>query len=192
MSLFDPFPTLQTPRLTLRALTPEDLDAIFRIQSDPVVTKYFGRPADSTPADTQKRLDLVFEGVRTGTAIRWGLTLRGSDELMGSTGFWRWNKDHRWAEIGYELAAAYWGKGYMTEAHMATLRYGFDVMGLNRVEANVDPENKASIRVLEKLGFVREALLREHWYYQGLFTDTATYGLLRRDFERLSAKEAGA
>jgi ribosomal-protein-alanine N-acetyltransferase len=180
---FTPFPSLETPRLVLRELVPADVEAVFRMQSDPEVTRYFGRDPDRTPADTEKRLTLVFDGVRDVTAIRWGITFRGSSELLGTVGFWRWNKPHQWAETGYELAAAHWGKGVMTEALGAALGFAFGVMELHRVEAQLDPANRGSSRVLEKLGFAREALLRENWFYDGKFTDTAIYGLLARDFQ---------
>lgn len=182
MSLFDPFPTLETPRLHLRALVPDDLAVIHHIQTDPQVIRYFGRPP-MTREQVKERIDLVIAGIREGTSVRWGLTLRGSGELAGTAGLWRWNKDHRWAEVGYELAAEQWGRGLMTEALRAILGYAFKEMGLHRVEANLDPENAGSRRVLEKLGFVREGLFRENWYYEGRFTDTASYGLLRREFQ---------
>jgi [ribosomal protein S5]-alanine N-acetyltransferase len=76
----------------------------------------------------------------------------------------------------------------MPEALRAMLRYGFDRMALHRVEANVDPENLASRRVLEKLGFVQEALVRENWYHERRYIDTAFYGLLQRDFDRVSSR----
>ena len=182
MSRFDPFPTLETPRLRLRALTPEDLDVFAALQADPQVVRYFGRPPLSRE-DCRRRLEDIATGIREGTSIRWGLALRDSGELVGSTGFWRWNQGHRWAEVGYELAPSQWGKGLMPEALRATFRYGFEHMELHRVEAQLDPANKASVRVLEKLGFVQEALLRENWFHDGRFTNTPIYGLLRHEFE---------
>lgn len=189
MSLFDPFPVLETPRLQLRALVPDDFGVIYRLQTDPQVTRYFGR-APMTPEQVKERIDGVITGVREGAAVRWGLVLRESGELLGTAGFWRWSKDHRFAEVGYEIVPEQWGKGIMTEALRAAIRYGFEVMELHRVEANLDPENAASRRVLEKLGFVREGLFRENWYYNGQFTDTASYGLLRRDFEAAKGSPA--
>ncbi len=183
MSRFDPFPTLETPRLVLRELVPGDLDVVVRIQQDPRVVRYLGR-ATLTVEQVKERLELVASGIREGTSVRWGLSLRDGGELAGTAGFWRWNQEHRWAEIGYDLAPERWGSGLMTEALGVVLRYGFDAMGLHRVEANTDPENKGSRRVLEKLGFVQEALVRENWYHEGRFLDSAFYGLLRRDFDR--------
>jgi ribosomal-protein-alanine N-acetyltransferase len=85
--------------------------------------------------------------------------------------------------VGYSLASAEWGNGYMQEALTALLDYGFSELDLNRVEADVDPRNAASGRSLERLGFRREGLLRERWIVGGEVSDTALYGLLRKDWE---------
>jgi ribosomal-protein-alanine N-acetyltransferase len=115
------------------------------------------------------------------------LTLRGSDALLGTAGFWRWDKAHHWAEVGYELRPEHWGKGLMPEALTAMIRFGFERMELHRVEANITPANTASRRVLEKLGFVCEGVKRENWFHDGRYTDTAHYGLLRSDFESIAS-----
>lgn len=184
MISFDPFPVLETPRLVLRQLVPSDAEAMFRTHSDPAVARYIGRDPDTDMEPTLRRLEQVFEAIRETTGIRWGITLRGDPTLMGTVGFWKWNKPHFYAELGYELNPAYWNKGYMTEAVGAALRFGFDHMELHRVEANIDPANTGSRRVLEKLGFTREALFRENWFHGGRFTDSAIYGLLSREFPR--------
>ncbi len=183
MVSFHPFPTLETPRLVLRELVPADIETIFQIQSNPEVVRYFGRPAHATIAETEKLVGLVFDAVRDTTGIRWGLSLRDGGALAGTVGFWRWNKQHRFAELGYEMAPPFWGRGLMVEALRPVLRYGFKQMDLHRAEAVIDPENKASRRVLEKLGFKRDALMRENWFYDGKFTDSAVYGLLEQEFQ---------
>ncbi|WP_433932401.1 GNAT family N-acetyltransferase [Sorangium cellulosum] len=182
MASFDPFPVLTTPRLRLRAMEPADVERLFRIRSDPQVTRYTGRAPDSSIADTEQNLAVVSAGIRENTSIYWGITLKEGGELIGNGGFWRWNKPHRWAEIGYGLLPAFWGQGIMTEALRAMLPFGFASMDLHRVEAQLDPENRASARVLERLGFTREGQHRQNWYYDERFTDTAVYGLLRGEF----------
>ena len=103
--------------------------------------------------------------------------------LLGTGGLWQWNKPHYHAEVGYELDPERWGRGYMPEALRAMCRFGFDRMELHRVVANVDPRNRASVRTLEKVGFILEGTLREDWYHDGTFLDSGVYGLLRADFE---------
>jgi RimJ/RimL family protein N-acetyltransferase len=86
----------------------------------------------------------------------------------------------RRCEIGYALASKHWGQGYATEALEALLDHGFRALGLNRVEADIDPHNVGSARVLEKLGFRQEGYMPERWIVHGEPADTAFYGLLRR------------
>ncbi|XXX76987.1 GNAT family N-acetyltransferase [Sorangium sp. So ce134] len=179
MASFDPFPVLATPRLTLRSIEPGDVERIFRIQSDPEVVRYSGRGPDGSLAAAERRIETILAGVREYTSIRWGITLKESGELVGTGGFWRWNKPHRWAEIGYELLPEFWNRGIMTEALRAVIRFGFESMELHRVEAQIDPDNRASARVLERLGFALEGRHRQNWYYDERFTDTEVYGLLR-------------
>ncbi|WP_437734139.1 GNAT family N-acetyltransferase [Sorangium sp. So ce1335] len=190
MALFDPFPVLTTPRLRLRALGPGDAERVFRLRSDPEVTRYLGRAPDSSLADAEQHLAVIREGIRTDAAIYWGITRKESGELVGTGGFWRWNKPHRWAEIGYGLLPELWGQGIMTEALGAMLPFGFESMDLHRVEAQLDPENRASARLLERLGFAREGQQRQNWYHEGRFTDTAVYGLLRGELKRGELKAA--
>ncbi|AGP42249.1 GNAT family N-acetyltransferase [Sorangium cellulosum] len=187
MASFDPFPVLTTPRLTLRSIAPSDAERIFRIQSDPEVVRYFGRAPDGSLADAERRIATIMAGVQENTSIRWGITLKESGELVGTGGFWRWNKPHRWAEIGYDLLPAFWNRGIMTEALRALIRFGFASMELHRVEAQIDPENRASARVLERLGFALEGRQRQNWYYDGRYTDTAVYGLLRGELADAAA-----
>lgn len=192
MNSFDPFPVLETPRLILRKLEPSDAEAMFRIHSDPLVTKYFGRDPDTTMEPTLQRLQSVVDALRDHTGIRWGIVRRDDPTLMGSVGFWKWNKPHFYAEIGYELGSAHWNKGYMTEAIRAALRFGFDYMDLHRVEANIDPDNIGSRRTVQKVGFTQEALLRQNWFYAGRFTDSAIYGILKHEFDQLYPVASGA
>ena len=186
MNPFEPFPVFETPRLILRRIERSDLNAIYQLQSNPRVVEHFGRPPHSRIEQSEELLHKIVDGVQNGTSIRWAITIKPSLEFIGSTGFWRWNQPHFNAEIGYELAPDYWGAGIMVEAIKPTLVFGFDTMKLHRVEANVEPNNKGSVRVLEKLGFQREALLRENWFDGKSFTSTAHYGLLQADLAALS------
>jgi [ribosomal protein S5]-alanine N-acetyltransferase len=178
-NVFEPYPTIRTSRLLLREMTLDDAEAFFRERSDPEVIKYWGSDPDASIDETRRRIEVVREGVRAGTAIRWTIADPESGAFLGSGGFWRWDQRHFRAEIGYDLSRAHWGRGLMTEAIGAMLRFGFEVMNLHSVEANVDPHNEASKRVLEKLGFRQEGFFRENFFYAGKFTDTAVFSLLR-------------
>jgi RimJ/RimL family protein N-acetyltransferase len=85
--------------------------------------------------------------------------------------------------LGYCLDDAAWGHGYATEAARCLLQWAFDTLALNRVQAETDTRNTASARVLEKLGFVREGMLREDCVVNGEVSDSWVYGLLRRQWQ---------
>jgi RimJ/RimL family protein N-acetyltransferase len=120
-------------------------------------------------------------GLAAGTSVRLAVVRRDGGTLVGTFSLFSYEEASRRAEIGYALAAAARGHGYAQEAGRAVVAFAFDVLGLNRLEADIDPRNEASPRVLERLGFRREGLLRERWIVAGGVSDSALYGLLRRD-----------
>jgi len=114
--------------------------------------------------------------------IRWGIIIRGGDGLVGTCGYYDWNKTSHRAEIGYDLEPAQWGKGIMAEALRAVLRYGFEEMGSNRIQAIIDSENVRSIKLVERLGFKREGVLRQNSYFRGRFRDEVCFSLLKEEW----------
>ncbi len=175
---FTTFPVLETTRLRLRAVQPEDVADVFRIRADERVMRYFGSlPLTSLEEAAQQVNDLT-TAFQEQTGIRWAITQRGADRLIGTCGYWRIVKPHFRAEIGYDLAWDCWGQGIMPEAIGAVLTWGFTAMNLHSVEAQIDPANHGSRRVLEKCGFVQEGYFRENYYFEGQFTDTAVFSLL--------------
>jgi RimJ/RimL family protein N-acetyltransferase len=170
---------LLTPRLKLRWMTQADADAHFALFSDPQVTRYLGRPAWTERAQAVEAIDKVLAHYASGEAMRLGVELRATGSLIGDAGLWRIDDANRRCDVGYSLARAHWGRGYAPEALEALLAYGFDTLGLNRIEADIDPHNTGSQRVLEKLGFRKEGYMPERWIVDGVSADTAFYGLLR-------------
>ena len=174
------FRSLETERLTLRAATADDADAMYRIMADPLAMRYFGRAPMTSLDQAVQRIRDTEKAFEEREAVRWAITLRGQSQLIGTCGFWRLMKDHHRAEIGYELAPEYWGRGLMPEAVGAALNFGFTTLGLHSVEAHIHPDNIGSRRVLEKLGFVQEGYFRENFREpDGRFTDSAVFSLLR-------------
>jgi RimJ/RimL family protein N-acetyltransferase len=102
------------------------------------------------------------------------------------------HKDSARAEIGYTLDRAHWSQGYMGEALRALLGHAFGPLGLNRIEADIDPRNASSARTLERLGFKAEGLLRDRWIVSGETSDSAIYGLLRREWVGLDGVPGGS
>lgn len=179
-----PFPVLETERLVLREITLEDASFWLRNFSDPEVVELtaFEPPVDLDAAKdeiTQYAIRLFEQGA----GFRWGITVRPSRELIGTLGYHGWVREGgSRARVGYELMREYRRRGIMTEAMRAILAYGFGSMKLNRVEVLTDPTNVRSIRLLERLGFHREGVLRENTCFRGRFIDDAIYSLLARDW----------
>ena len=182
MKPFEPI-TLSTPRLTLRFLNEADITAAYEIFSHPEVMRYWSYPAWTERSQAQEWLINVQEGYRTGNALQLGVERNADHILIGTCTLYQFHVASRRAEIGYALGRPYWGSGYMQEALKALLRYAFQTLDLNRLEADIDPRNLASASVLERLGFVKEGLLRERWIVNEEVSDTALYGLLRREWQ---------
>jgi ribosomal-protein-alanine N-acetyltransferase len=174
--IFRKFPTLETPRLQLRKITGADETAVFRIFSDPRVNKYLGHPPFLTFEEAAFWVRTVQSSLGEQEGIRWALECRDTGSFIGSIGYWRILKQHFRAEIGYELAPAFWGKGYMDEALKAILQFGFETMQLHSVEANVTPANKSSLALLHRNGFIEEGFLKENYY--GTSENTGQPGFL--------------
>jgi ribosomal-protein-alanine N-acetyltransferase len=173
---------LPTPRLRLRAPREQDAAAMLSIYADPAVCRYLPWGAWASIDVARERTVRYVEGMAAGDMVQL-LILRASDDaVLGDCTLFHLDAQCRRAEVGYSLAKAAWGQGIVQEAVGALLRFGFDTMELNRVEADIDPRNAASARSLERLGFVREGLLRERWIVEGEVSDSALYGLLRRDW----------
>jgi ribosomal-protein-alanine N-acetyltransferase len=186
--------TLHTPRLLLRPLRESDAAALFAIFSDSRVTRYLSRPPWST---IEKAFELIVkdqEALAGGKYARFGIERMDGGELIGECSLFNLVEQSRRAEIGYVLAPGAWGQGYMAEALISLLRFGFSQLGLNRVEADIDPRNGASARSLERLGFKNEGHLRERWIVAGEVSDTDLYGLLLTDWQsgKHAAPDAGA
>ncbi|GAB3437007.1 GNAT family N-acetyltransferase [Massilia solisilvae] len=176
---------LSTARLRLRWMIEADAPAHFAVFSDPEVTRFWS----SGPwTDMQQAVDAIgreLAAYRDGSAVRFAVELADQPGLIGTVSLHRFVDQSRRCEIGYAFGREHWNKGYAAEAAKAVLDYGFRVLDLNRVEADIDPRNLASARVLERLGFRKEGFLPERWIVQGEPADTLYYGLLRRYWDAL-------
>lgn len=173
-----PFPVLQTPRLTLRAVTFDDAEALFRMRTDVEVLKYIDICPPKTVEGVLEWIKMIHQNHEKNDAIMWAICLQGSTELIGTICFWRIDKANHRAEIGYMLATPHHGNGIMQEALKEALKYVFTNINMHSVEANVHPSNQPSIKLLERNGFVREGYFKENYYSNGKFTDSAIYSLI--------------
>ncbi|QPF74857.1 GNAT family N-acetyltransferase [Roseateles sp. DAIF2] len=175
--------TLTTPRLLLRPLRDTDARALFAIFSDPAVMRYWSTPPWSALEQAQASIEQDRQAIAAGEALRLGLERREDRALIGTCSLFSISMQCRRAELGYGMARRAWGQAYMQEALQALLDFGFsEALGLKRIEADIDPRNQGSARTLERLGFVQEGLLRERWIVGDEVSDSALYGLLRRDW----------
>jgi [ribosomal protein S5]-alanine N-acetyltransferase len=175
-----PIPRLDGARVGLRALRASDADDLFALQSDPRVMRYWSHPPWTERAQAVERIALLERDRATSEFYPWVLTLSDA-RLIGTISLFAINRAQYRGEIGYALAAGQWGNGYASEALRLAIGFAFGSLPLRRLEADVDPRNAASCRLVERVGFVREGLLRERWHVAGEVTDSAIYGLLRSD-----------
>lgn len=134
------------------------------------------------PQEATAHVQDVGAGYRSGDALQLGIERNSDRALVGTCTLFHFHWASRRAELGYALARAAWGQGLMHEALSALLAHAFNGLGLNRIEADIDPRNRASGRSLERLGFRKEGHLRERWMVDGEVSDTDLYGLLRIDW----------
>jgi ribosomal-protein-alanine N-acetyltransferase len=174
---------LRTERLVLRPLAALDAGAVFALFSDPEVMRYWSCAPWTGIAQADHHIASAAEGLASGGMLRLGVELAATGDLVGQISMHHFDQQNRRCDVGYALARAHWGRGYLGEALGAVLEHGFGALALNRVEADVDPRNAGSTRLLERMGFEREGLLRERWIVAGEMCDTAFYGLLKRDWE---------
>ena len=174
--------SISTERLSLRPVSPADAGALFGIYSDPEFMRYWS----SEPWTDVERANALIEDDRralaAGEHLRLGVFLQSDRRLVGTCSLFHLNEQCRRAELGYGIAREHWRNGYMIEAVGALITFAFGDLALNRLEADVDPRNIASVRSLEKLGFRREGLLRERWIVGPEISDSAIYGLLAREW----------
>ncbi|WP_166727593.1 GNAT family N-acetyltransferase [Mucilaginibacter gilvus] len=173
-----PFPILSTPRLTLRAVNFGDAEAIFAMRTDAEVLKYIDIERPKSIEAVIDWIKMTHEIHKKNDGVLWGITLKGSEEMLGSIGFWNMDKANHRTETGYMLATAWQGKGIMQEALTEAIKYAFETIGLHSIQANINPANKASMNLLERTGFVREAYFRENYYYKDKFLNSAVYSLI--------------
>jgi len=179
---FSTFPTLAGERVVLRELESGDAADLFVWRSDPEVQKYNSVPMKDV-AEATALIDELRRGYSAHSEIYWAVTQRGDGRAIGLFGFNSWERFHHRADIGYDLRRDFWGRGIATEALHAMLRFGFTCMQLNRIEVRTIADNHGSVRLLQRLGFQREGLRREHSLEDdGTYHDGAIYGLLQREY----------
>lgn len=174
-------PIIETNRLILRLVEKGDLPALFAVNGDKKVFRYSPRENWKSPADGRKWFSRIMAHRKNGATMQFVIVLRDGGHPIGTLAAFHFEDSVGSAEVGYVLGRKHWGKGIMKEALAAFVAFAFDRLKLKRLEAELDPRNAASAKVLERVGFSREGLRRRNYFSKGEVTDTALYGMLSRD-----------
>ena len=184
-----PFPSIElhTPRLLLRPFRPADVHGVFKGLSDPQVTRHYG-VSYATLESTQTQMAWYAQIQQEGSGQWWCVCLAEAPAaLIGACGLNDIDATHRRGELGYWMLPAYWRRGLAAEALSVLLRHAFHAMQLHRVGADVDTDNHASARLLERMGFTREGVRRGYEMKDGHPIDLPMFSLLSTDLPRRTA-----
>ena len=175
-------PQITTERLTIRLVEASDVPCLLDVNTDDAVTRYLPYETWKSIADGEAWFNRMSAATAAGEARQFVIVHRAEDRIIGTCLLFRFEQPSARGEIGYVLAKKYWGAGYMLEAMKAFVAFAFEHVGLRRLEAEIDPRNVASAKLLERLGFAKEGLLHQRWANKGELTDSAIYGLLHADW----------
>jgi RimJ/RimL family protein N-acetyltransferase len=180
-------PLIETERLILRELQPEDREGMFLLDSDPQVHRYLMNHTLKNRSEAALVIESILAQYEANGIGRWAVIEKGSGDFVGWSGLRLedepMNGLTRYFDIGYRLRPTFWGKGYARESATAALRYGFEEFGLTDVYAAAQIGNVASTRVLEKIGMIRKAQFSDNW------GDQYMYQLSKVDWKRHAAGE---
>jgi RimJ/RimL family protein N-acetyltransferase len=177
--------TIETPRLNLRPFRASDAPAMFRNWAgDPAVTEYVTWPTHASVEETAGIVETwVRQTAEDPSFYQWAIELKSLGEPIGSIAVAHLSADVESAELGWCLGRAWWGRGIMPEAAEAVIAYLFERAGFNRVAARYDTRNAKSGRVMEKLGMIREGVLRQAGHCNAGVCDEAVYSILRSEYD---------
>jgi len=169
---------IQTQRLRLRPLRPDDAPGMFAIYSDEKTMRYW---SSASVGSLEEAAQMVGEDLKLqlgGTAAFWAITLERTGRVIGKFTLFQLDRHNRRAELGYVINRQFWRKGYGSEVLARMLKFCFEELRLHRLEADIDPDNTGSLALLKKHGFQEEGLLRERWRMHGEWRDSVFMALL--------------
>lgn len=173
---------ISTERLLIKKVSLDDAESLFKVWSNDAVTEYMNIDSMTEVSDAENMINFFIAADSSNEANRMGIFLKGNEkDAIGSCGFNYIDFENDRAEIGYELHSDYWRKGYMKEALTTLIDYGFETFSFNRIEAKVDVKNVASQRLLEKMLFESEGVLREYEKQKNEYIDIMMYSILNKD-----------
>jgi ribosomal-protein-alanine N-acetyltransferase len=176
------FPTLISARVILRPLRLADAPDILRVFSDPAAMRYWSSPPMSSPVEATRLIEEIQARQAQSDFFQWGVVKPENDSIIGTCTLFQIVREHKRAEVGFILRSDLWGQGLAREAVALMINHAFRTLGLNRLEADVDPRNERCLNLLQRLGFRKEGRLRERWHVGGEVQDSVLLGLLEREW----------
>ena len=172
----------------IRLAERDDLDALFALHADAEITRYIPHVHWTTRADADMWFARLLERREKQSAVQCVIVKRTTDDatvgVIGTAMLFNFEVASGLAEIGYLLGREHWGKGYAAEAMTAFIDFSFATLNLRRLEATVNVRNVASNKLLHRLGFTIEGVLRERWLAAGELQDINLHALLKREWRR--------
>lgn len=172
---------LSTERLFLRKMKASDSESLYKIWSDPEVTKYMNIDSFTDKSQAKDMIDLLDKLSQENKAVRYSIIEKKSNKIIGSCGYNSLDFENSKVEVGYDISKTYWGNGFAPEAILSLVDYAFNSLNINRIEAKVEPENINSIKVLQKLNFTLEGTMRKCEKSKGKFINLSIYSKLITD-----------
>lgn len=176
--IFGHLPILETERTLLREIRENDAEDMFHYCSNPEVSRYTTWGAHQSIEDTQAFISLILQKYANKNIASWGVVDRFTGKLIGTCGYVFWDAKNSKAEVAYALSREYWNKGYMSEVVNRVIQFGFEEMGLVRIEARCHPDNIGSSKVMEKTGMRLEGILRKHILVKDEYIDVKMYSII--------------
>lgn len=187
--IFCDIPTLSTERLTLRGMRSQDAEDMYRYASRADVTEFLLWSPHRSLSYTREYLKYVERRYSLGDFFDWAIVNKADEKMIGTCGFARIDAENQMGELGYVLNPEYHGKGVATEAAREVMRFGFETLGLHRIEARFMEGNDSSRRVMERLGMSFEGFARESIFVKGRYVTVGKYAILSRDFLNFKKEE---
>ena len=177
-----PMEEIETERLLLRRMEMRDARDLFEYSRDEEVARYVLWEAQKNVSESRAYIKFMLRKYRAGDPASWCIVRKDEDRVVGTIGYMWFQPENNAAEVGYSLARDCWNQGYMTEALRAVLRYSFEEMAINRIEAQHEVGNPASGAVMRKCGMRHEGTLRSRLYNKGRYVDVELFAILRQDY----------
>lgn len=176
---FNPFPIIETKNLLLRRMNDNDRYDLFEMRNNPNMIEYTDSKIDETIDETKKYIEKMNKGMEENKWIIWAIEHKLHKKIIGSISIWNINEEQINGELGYGIMPNFQGKGFMKEALLNVVGYGFDVMNLKELLAYTEASNEASIRLLEKCHFIEIGKVEEEGYYKKQVFQMSIYSLKR-------------